>query len=40
MNIRLFKPSLGDDELNEIKAAFGRSWIGLGPNVQQFEQEL
>ena len=39
MNIRLFKPSLGDDELNEIKAAFGRSWIGLGPNVQKFERE-
>ena len=39
MNIRLFKPSLGKEELHEIKKAFDRSWIGLGPNVNQFEKE-
>jgi len=39
MNIRLFKPSLGQEELQNIKEAFERSWIGLGPNVNQFEEE-
>ena len=39
MNIRLFKPSVGEDELEMIKAAFERSWIGLGPCVNQFEDE-
>jgi len=37
MNIRLFKPSLGDKELNLVKDAFERSWIGLGPRVNEFE---
>jgi perosamine synthetase len=39
MNIRLFKPSLGDEELAAIKDAFDRSWIGLGPRVNEFEAE-
>lgn len=39
MNIRLFKPSVGQEELDNIKAAFERSWIGLGPNVNEFEEE-
>jgi len=39
MNIRLFKPSLGEDELASIKEAFERSWVGLGPMVNQFEEE-
>ena len=38
MNIRLFKPSLGKEELEKIKEAFDRSWIGLGPNVNEFEE--
>lgn len=37
MNIRLFKPELGDEELEAIKGAFERSWIGLGPKVNEFE---
>ncbi len=37
MNVRLFKPSVGQAELNEIKSAFDRSWIGLGPSVREFE---
>ena len=37
MNIRLFKPELGADELVAIKEAFDRSWIGLGPKVNEFE---
>ena len=39
MNIRLFKPSLGEEELQMIKKSFERSWIGLGPNVNEFEQQ-
>ena len=37
MNIRLFKPSLGQEELENIKDAFDRGWIGLGPKVAEFE---
>lgn len=39
MNIRLFKPSLGEEELNAIKETFERSWVGLGPNVNEFEKK-
>ena len=39
MNIRLFKPSVGKEELEKIKETFERSWIGLGPNVNEFEQK-
>lgn len=38
MNIRLFKPSLGKEELNAINDAFERSWVGLGPKVNEFEE--
>lgn len=39
MNIRLFKPSLGEEELHAVKEAFDREWIGLGPNVNKLEEE-
>ncbi len=39
MNIRLFKPSFGEEELQNIKEAFERSWVGLGPNVNEFEKQ-
>ena len=39
MNIRLFRPSVGKEELENIAASFERSWIGLGPNVNAFEKE-
>lgn len=39
MNIRLFKPYLGEEELNNIKDSFEKAWIGLGPKVSQFEKE-
>ncbi len=39
MNIRLFKPSVGEEELQMIREAFERSWIGLGPMVNKFEAE-
>jgi len=37
MNIRLFAPYLGEDEINEIRDAFNRSWVGLGEKVNKFE---
>ena len=37
MNIRLFKPSIGDEELENIKQVFDREWLGLGPMVSKFE---
>ena len=36
-NIRLFKPSLGNEEIKGIKKIFKRSWIGYGPEVKKFE---
>ena len=39
MNIRLFRPSLGQEELDNIKSSFDRSWVGLGPNVNEFEEQ-
>lgn len=38
MNIRLFKPSVGQEELDMIRDAFERGWIGLGPRVNEFEE--
>ena len=39
MNIRLFKPSIGSKELENIKQVFDREWLGLGPMVSEFEEE-
>ena len=39
MNIRLFKPSFGKEELDSIKDCLDKSWVGLGPKVNQFESE-
>ncbi len=36
-NIRLFKPSFGNEELIAIKKIFKKSWIGYGPEVKKFE---
>ena len=30
MNIRLFKPSVGSEELEKLKEVFDRQWLGLG----------
>jgi len=37
MNIRLFKPHLGQEEIANIREAFDAAWIGLGPKVGEFE---
>ena len=39
MNIRLFKPFFSEKELQNVKEAFDRSWVGLGPNVYEFEKK-
>jgi perosamine synthetase len=39
-NIRLFKPSLGNEEIQAIKKIFKRSWIGFGPEVKKFENSF
>lgn len=39
MEIRLFKPCVGGEEIENIKEVFARAWLGLGPAVRQFEQE-
>lgn len=39
MQIRLFKPCVGDEELENIRGVFERAWLGLGPLVSQFEKE-
>lgn len=39
MNIRLFKPSIGSEELENIKQVFDREWLGLGPMVSEFEEK-
>ncbi|MFZ4591864.1 MAG: DegT/DnrJ/EryC1/StrS family aminotransferase [Ignavibacteria bacterium] len=37
MSVRLFAPYLGEDELNEIRDSFEKSWVGLGEKVTKFE---
>jgi perosamine synthetase len=39
MKVRLFKPSVGEEELENIRGVFERAWLGLGPLVTEFEQE-
>lgn len=38
--IRLFKPCLGQDELDAVAASFDRSWVGMGGQVAEFEKEF
>lgn len=35
--VRLFRPSVGALELEAVRGAFERSWLGLGPKVGEFE---
>lgn len=39
MQVRLFKPSVGENELANLRSVFERAWLGLGPLVSQFENE-
>ncbi|MEM3396999.1 MAG: DegT/DnrJ/EryC1/StrS family aminotransferase [Thermoplasmata archaeon] len=36
--IPLFKPYLGEEELEQIKEAFKSGWVGLGPKTLEFER--
>jgi perosamine synthetase len=38
--IRLFKPSIGADELKNIRQVFKSSWLGYGPLVKKFEEKF
>lgn len=38
MKVRLFKPSVGKEELESIQDSFQSAWLGLGPKVTEFEQ--
>ncbi len=38
MKIRLFKPHIGKEELQSISKSIKKSWIGLGPKVNEFEK--
>ncbi|MDD5362907.1 MAG: DegT/DnrJ/EryC1/StrS family aminotransferase [Ignavibacteria bacterium] len=40
MNIRLFAPHLGEEELKEIRDSFSKSWVGLGKKVAIFENDF
>lgn len=40
MDVRLFRPTVGEEELSNIKDVFERGWLGLGPNVSTFEEKF
>ncbi len=40
MKIPIFKPTLGDEELKEVKDSFDSHWIGLGPKTKKFEEDF
>ena len=35
--IPVFRPSLGPEELEEVRKAFESGWVGLGPRTKEFE---
>ncbi len=38
--IRLFKPSVGNEEIKSIKSVFKHSWLGYGEKVREFEKNF
>jgi perosamine synthetase len=38
--IQVFKPSLGDEELEALREVFESGWLGLGPKTRKFEEEF
>ena len=38
--LQVFKPSLGEDELDALREVFATSWIGLGPKTTEFEESF
>ena len=39
MKVRLFKPSIGVEELEAVEDVFCRAWLGLGPKTKEFEDQ-
>lgn len=40
MNVPLFRPNLGKEELAGLKEIFKTGWIGLGPKTAEFEKQF
>lgn len=40
MFIPLFRPALGEEEIEALRPVFASGWIGLGPKTQEFEEEI
>src|SRR6266853_389129 len=40
LKIPFYKPSIGDDEINEVVATLKSGWLTTGPKTKQFEQEF
>lgn len=38
--LQVFKPSLGEEELDALRAIFETGWIGLGPKTAEFEERF
>ncbi|MFH1548930.1 MAG: DegT/DnrJ/EryC1/StrS family aminotransferase [Planctomycetota bacterium] len=38
--IQVFKPSMGDEEINAVAEVIRSGWIGLGPRTAQFEKQF
>lgn len=38
--IPLFKPSIGEEELESIRKSFQTGWIGYGPRIKEFEEKF
>ena len=38
--IPLFKPSLGEEELDALREVFATGWLGLGPRTGEFERQF
>lgn len=36
--IRIFQPTLGEEEIDSIRGVFAAQWPGLGPRVREFEE--
>ena len=40
MFIPLFRPSLGEEEIDALRPVFASGWIGLGPKTREFEEAV
>jgi len=38
--IKLFNPSLGEEEIEALREVFENGWIGLGPKTEEFERKF